>query len=362
MAKSQLKAGKLALKTNILDSLQDAVILVDNNREIIDYNRAANEIMPEKSRGKDLSFSFDDKGFLRSIDLALKKNTPIVHEMTFPFPLGRIYEVHITSLASEADNKKSGVMLAMHDITSVRRNERIRADFVANVSHELRSPLTSLMGFIETLQGPAKDDPKRRDAFLNVMAQESERMAFLLDDLLSLSLVESHEHEIPEGSVVAFDLVSLVVERLHIRALKKQMIISISCKDINLKIRGERPQLSQVIENLIDNAIKYGDEKTQINISIKAVKDIPDIKGPALSIAVKNQGAGIVEEDIPRLTERFYRVDKVRSRAIGGTGLGLAIVKHILNRHRAKLEVESVPGKETVFTAFFPQLIEAKKK
>jgi len=355
MSKSPLKAGKLALKTNILDSLRDAVILVDNNRQVIDYNRAATEIMPEKCKGKDLSYSFSDEDLLRAVNRALKKGIPVVQELTFPFPVGRIYEVDITTLAKEDENKKGGVMLSMHDITAVRRNERIRADFVANVSHELRSPLTSMMGFIETIQGPAKDDEVRREAFLNIMGQEAQRMAFLLEDLLSLSLVEAHEHERPEGLVTVPEVVNQVVERLQIRAFKKKMNIVVKCTDETLQVRGERSQLTQVVENLIDNAIKYGEQETQIDVSIKTVTDIADLDDPVLAIAVKNLGPGISEEDLSRLTERFYRVDKVRSRAIGGTGLGLAIVKHILNRHRGKLEISSIFGKESVFTAYIPQ-------
>ena len=355
MSKSPLKAGKLALKTNILDSLRDAVILVDSSREVVDFNRAAEELVQEKGKGRDLSHAFDDKELLNAVDLVLKKGTPIVQELTLPFPVGRIYEVDITSLARDGETKKGGVMLAMHDITAVRRNERIRADFVANVSHELRSPLTSMMGFIETLQGPAKEDPLRREAFLNIMSQEAGRMAFLLEDLLSLSLVEAQEHERPEGQVAVTDVVFPVVERLQIRAQKKQMKIRVDCPDEKLQVCGERSQLTQVVENLVDNAIKYGDKETRIEVSIGAIKEVEDIQGPAVAIAVKNRGAGIEEEDISRLTERFYRVDKVRSRAIGGTGLGLAIVKHILNRHRGKLDVTSRPGKESVFTAYIPQ-------
>ena len=355
MSKSPLKAGKLALKTNILDSLRDAVILVDANREIIDYNRAAEEIVPAKTKGQDLSVAFADKELLSAVDRALKKGVPVVHEITFPFPVGRSYEVDITSLAREGEHKKGGVMLAMHDITVVRRNEQIRADFVANVSHELRSPLTSMMGFIETLQGPAKNDPVRRDAFLNIMAQEAGRMAFLLEDLLSLSLVEAHEHERPEGEVAIAEVVVQVVERLQIRAHKKKMSIAFTCGDEKLSVRGERSQLTQVIENLIDNAIKYGDEKSQIDVTMSRVAEVGDLDGPVVAVAVRNQGQGIQDEDISRLTERFYRVDKVRSRAIGGTGLGLAIVKHILNRHRGKLAVSSILGKESIFTAYVPQ-------
>ena len=353
MAKSKLKAGKLALKNNILDSLQDAVILVDTNREVIGYNLAANSIMPENSRGKDLSYSFDDAELLIAIDRALKNGPPATHEITFPFPLGRTYEIAITSLANEVE-EKSGMMLAMHDITSIRNSERIRADFVANVSHELRSPLTSLMGFIETLQGPAKDHPTRQQDFLDIMAEESKRMALLVDDLLSLSLVEAHEHEIPDGNVTSAEFVNPVVERLRIRAQKNKMTISVVSEENEFLIRGDFSQLSQVVENLIDNAIKYGDEGSQVDVLIKLVTGALDVDYSALAISIKNQGSVIADEDIPRLTERFYRVDKARSQAIGGTGLGLAIVKHIINRHRGKLSISSVLNKGTVFTAYIP--------
>ncbi len=355
MGKSPLKAGKLALKTNILDSLRDAVILVNNNREVIGFNRAAQEIVEIEHKGKDLALAFRDQNLLNAVDQALKGGTPVVQETSFPYPVGRIYTVDITSLSSEDENKKSGVMLTMHDISSIRANERMRADFVANVSHELRSPLTTLMGFIDTMQSAVNLDPERHEAFLNIMAQESKRMALLLEDLLSLSLIEAHEHERPEGMVAVSEVLLPVVERLKNRAEKKSMEIVVECPNKDIQVRGEKNQLIQVVENLIDNAIKYGDPETRIDVSVTCAEAVADIKGPALAIAVKNRGAGIDEEDIPRLTERFYRVDKVRSQAVGGTGLGLAIVKHILNRHRGKLDITSVLGEESVFTAYVSQ-------
>jgi two-component system, OmpR family, phosphate regulon sensor histidine kinase PhoR len=355
MGKSPLKAGKLALKTNILDSLRDAVILVNDNREVIGFNRAADEVVALKDKGKDLSQCFYDQDLLDAVEQVLRNGKPIVKESMFPFPVGRAYTVDITSLSSEDENKKSGVMLTMHDITSIRTNERIRADFVANVSHELRSPLTTLMGFIETMQGAEELDSARQKDFLSIMAQESHRMALLLEDLLSLSLIEAHEHERPVGLVAVSEIVSPVVERLQNRAEKKSMDIVVKYPKEDIQVRGEKTQLVQVVENLIDNAIKYGDPKTRINVSVMREKLVADIPSPALAIAVKNRGDGIAEEDIPRLTERFYRVDKTRSQAVGGTGLGLAIVKHILNRHRGKLHIASVLGEESVFTAYISQ-------
>jgi two-component system phosphate regulon sensor histidine kinase PhoR len=246
-------------------------------------------------------------------------------------------------------------MVVLHDVTPAKKAEQMRADFVSNVSHELRSPLASLLGFIETLRGPARNDPEAMDRFLGIMAGEGQRMTRLIDDLLVLSKVESDEHIRPEGSAEIGEILTNVARSLSLRSKERNVTINVEIKAPKLLVAGDKDQLTQVLHNLIDNAVSYGFEDSAVRVVVDAVPAIPSTGVAGLSVAIINRGEGIPQDDIPRLTERFYRVDKGRSRSMGGTGLGLAIVKHIVARHRGHLAIESVPGKETTFTVFLPR-------
>jgi len=235
----------------------------------------------------------------------------------------------------------------------------MRADFVSNVSHELRSPLSSLLGFIETLRGPARDDAEARARFLEIMEAEAKRMTRLINDLLTLSKVETEEHIRPEGTVDVVDLLTQVANILSVRAKERGMTIAVESKGDYPKVLGDADELTQVFQNLVANAITYGSEGTPIRTVVGSEATVPGTGAAGLSIAVINQGEGIPPEDINRLTERFYRVDKGRSRSMGGTGLGLAIVKHIVNRHRGHLSIESTLGKDTTFTVHLPLVPQA---
>ena len=247
-------------------------------------------------------------------------------------------------------------MIVLRDVTSLKTADQMRQDFVANVSHELRSPISSLVGMIETLQNSAKDDPNSREKFLGIMGDEAARMARLIDDLLSLSRVEVSEHVPPITSVSIGSILETTIELFQGRASKKNIALELTLPDTLPEIPGDPDELTEVFQNLIDNAIKYGNSKSDINIVIEKIARIPDLNHPGVSISILNQGEGIAPEHIPRLTERFYRVDKGRSRTTGGTGLGLAIVKHIVNRHRGKLVIESLQEKTMKFTVFLPRI------
>jgi two-component system phosphate regulon sensor histidine kinase PhoR len=230
----------------------------------------------------------------------------------------------------------------------------MRADFVANSSHELRTPLASLIGFIETLQGPAADDPEAQKRFLGIMAEQAARMQRVIADLLSLSRIEISEHQPPE------EILSLPPLLARIAAGMEPMLAQNSTR-IEMAVAAELPavpadadQLAQVFTNLLDNAIKYGKRGGLIKITAAKAGDDSRFEPHGVVVSVADDGAGIPREHIPRLTERFYRVDKGRSRAVGGTGLGLAIVKHVVNRHRGRLVIESTEGKGTVFTIWLP--------
>jgi two-component system, OmpR family, phosphate regulon sensor histidine kinase PhoR len=246
------------------------------------------------------------------------------------------------------------LVLSLHDVSHREAAEAQRRDFVANVSHELRSPLTVLAGFIETLQGPAAQDAAARAEFLAIMAREAERMTGLVADLLSLSRVEGAEKIRPRNPV-ALDMVL----RATLAALRPQIEgagieVTLSLPEDLPEVPGDYDQLVQVYHNLVENAVKYGGTGGRIGITATALPAMTGFEGPVLRIDVTDHGEGIDPIHIPRLTERFYRVDRARSRDQGGTGLGLAIVKHIINRHRGRLCIRSTPGQGATFTTLLP--------
>lgn len=246
------------------------------------------------------------------------------------------------------------IVLSFGDISDAEAAEAQRRDFVANVSHELRSPLTVLSGFIETLQGPAGDDPQTRAEFLSIMAEQSERMTGLVADLLSLSRVEATE-KIRPRTPVSIDMVlkaTLAALRPQIDAAQVQLSYSVP-EDLS-DIPGDYDQLVQVFHNLIENSLKYGGNGGRLEIAVQQMASLPGFDGPVLRVSIRDYGDGIDPIHIPRLTERFYRIDKARSRDSGGTGLGLAIVKHILSRHRGRLVIRSKLGEGATFEALLP--------
>ena len=230
----------------------------------------------------------------------------------------------------------------------------MRRDFVANVSHELKTPLTSLIGFIETLQTAAKNDPAAREQFLSIMKNEAQRMDRLIANLLSLSRVEASERLRPTQLVNLKDVIGESIEALTPMIEKSEVKMKLSLPKTSGHVTGEYDQLRQVFMNLLENAIKYGKQKGQISVDISEVYYEPKLKKDAHSISVKDEGPGIDMVHIPRLTERFYRIDTHRSREQGGTGLGLAIVKHIVNRHRGRLSIESAVGIGTEIKLLLP--------
>jgi len=243
--------------------------------------------------------------------------------------------------------------MTFHDQTPLRRVEEMRADFVANASHELRTPLAALSGFIDTLQGPAREDAKARERFLGIMHTQATRMARLIDDLLSLSRVELSAHVRPDTLVDIVPIIRQVVDGLEPLARERQVEVDVDLPETPAWIAGDREELLRVFENLVENALKYGASGGKVIVSLTAA--ISSEGQPEMRVQVRDFGPGIAPEHLPRLTERFYRVDVGDSRAQGGTGLGLSLVKHIVNRHRGRLLIESVPKNGATFTACFPQ-------
>ena len=223
----------------------------------------------------------------------------------------------------------------------------MRADFVANVSHELRTPLAAITGFIDTLQGAARDDPAARERFLGIMQAQSWRMARLIDDLLSLSRIELRAHQRPDTRLDLVAIVRQVADGLQTLARDREVAIEIKAPAEPLIVLGDRDELTRLFENLIENGLKYGASGKRLDVTLAS-------DGNDLQAVVRDYGPGIASEHLPRLTERFYRVDVGESRAQGGTGLGLALVKHILNRHQGRLVIDSKAGDGAAFTVRLP--------
>ncbi|WP_294929440.1 ATP-binding protein [uncultured Paracoccus sp.] len=253
-------------------------------------------------------------------------------------------------------NGGQGAAIAFEDRSGIEQADAMRRDFVANVSHELRTPLTALAGFIETLRGAARDDPSARERFLDIMQREAGRMNRLIGDLLSLSRVEAEERSRPAESVDLAALLRNVVATLSQGADAAGVRIAFETPPQGVLVAGDSDQLVQVFHNLIENAVKYGGSGGVVTLTIESIAHEPVLRGPAWAITVADRGEGIEAQHLPRLTERFYRVDGHRSRERGGTGLGLAIAKHIVNRHRGRLRIESEKGKGSRFTVALPVL------
>jgi len=246
------------------------------------------------------------------------------------------------------------VLMTFHDLTPLRRVEEMRADFVANASHELRTPLAALLGFIETLQGSAREDSKARARFLAIMQEQARRMARLIDDLLSLSRIELNAHRRPDTPVGLAPIVRQVADGLETLARDRGVTVNIDNANA-MSVLGDHDELVRVFENLVENALKYGAAGRRVDIKLGQGSSAEG--EPEAQVSVRDYGPGIAPEHLPRLTERFYRVDVTESRAQGGTGLGLALVKHILNRHRGRLTIESAPGAGAVFTVHLPTVV-----
>lgn len=246
------------------------------------------------------------------------------------------------------------ILVTFQDITHLEQAGQMRRDFVANVSHELKTPLTALLGFIETLQGAASEDPDARARFLAIMGKEAGRMNRLVSDLLSLSRVESQERIRPVDPVDLKSELQGVLDTLKPLAEREGVVFSADVPHSDVTLPGDRDQLRQILTNLVENAIKYGGAGGKVFVSLSTEAADPELRAPAVRIRVVDTGPGIDSHHLPRLTERFYRADQHRSQMLGGTGLGLAIVKHIVNRHRGRLRIESEQGQGSVFTVILP--------
>jgi|HubBroStandDraft_1064217.scaffolds.fasta_scaffold00015_32 two-component system phosphate regulon sensor histidine kinase PhoR len=336
---------ELASSTNVLAALPDPIILVNERREVMRVNAAACELLGENLLGRDLAAALRNPAVLKATDAVLKSGVGQQIEFNLSLQVDRHLRAGIVPLPDHPEDGYAALLI-LNDLTALKRAEQMRADFVANASHELRTPLSTLIGFIETLQGPAVDDAEAQGRFLTIMQQQAGRMARLVDDLLSLSRIELNEHLPPTDLADPGSILRSVAQTLELKASARGMRIELELDRDLPAIPGDEEELAQLFQNLIDNAIKYARPETAITVSgVRSHK-----LRPGIAIAVRDRGEGIPRLHLPRLTERFYRIDTARSREMGGTGLGLAIVKHIVNRHRGVLEIDSEIGQGSVFT------------
>ena len=333
----------------VLAALADPILVLDKKRVVKHANQAAFDLFGRELVGRNIVQCLRQPHVIDAVEQVFKNKTTWMGEVDFPAPVQRHLSLHVSLVG-----KSEGVCITVRDTTLMKRTEEMHSDFVANVSHELRSPLSALLGFIETLQGPAQDDRDARERFLNIMIQEANRMARLIDDLLSLSRVEIQEHLVPNDNVNITLILQNIVDILSIKSDKRNMELKLKCTHDNCWVIGDADQITQVFQNLIDNAIKYGKEGTAVEINCRYLDRMPHRKVPGLAVDIRDFGDGITDEHVPRLTERFYRIDKARSRSMGGTGLGLAIAKHIIARHRGRLHIDNKVDPGTVFTVMLP--------
>ncbi len=329
----------------LLKRVPDPLIIVDSGGTIVSSNDAAFSVVEGQPLGRALATVLRQPELLEAVDLLLAgRKEPINVEFEITGATRRQFLAHLTRVDLPT---APVVLIAMQELTALKRAERMRADFVANASHELRTPLATLVGFIETLQGPAKDDMEAHERFLGIMHEQGQRMTRLIRDLLSLSRIELHEHTRPSGVVDLRKVADSVAGMLEPLAVAKQMPIVVQGPGTEVEVLGDQDELTQVVQNLVDNAIKYGAAGTPVTVVVKP-------EGGMVGLSVHNHGEGIAREHLPRLTERFYRVDSARSRVLGGTGLGLAIVKHIVNRHRGAFSIESQERQGATFRITIP--------
>jgi two-component system phosphate regulon sensor histidine kinase PhoR len=340
----------------IVAGMPDPAVLLDRAGRVIHLNAAASQLAPALRKNELAQFALRSPDIITALREAIATAEPRRTTYLDHVPVDRWMELIITpvSVPTRFGGSDYCMLMTFHDQTPLRRVEEMRADFVANASHELRTPLAALSGFIDTLQGPAKDDAKARERFLGIMHAQATRMARLIDDLLSLSRVELSAHVRPDTLVDIVPIIRQVADGLEPLAAERQVRIEIDLPATPVVIAGDREELLRLFENLIENALKYGASGGKVIVSLTSAAS-PD-GATEVRVMVRDFGPGIAPEHLPRLTERFYRVDVGDSRAQGGTGLGLSLVKHIVNRHRGRLLIESVPKNGAAFTACFPQI------
>ena len=350
-----MSGSDFLLSHDFIDLFDDGLLLVQDNGAVEAANAAAIRSFGKQLVGTNIEFLFPGSGILALFKQASESQSADEISYAHDGAVDLVFKVRACRMNANL------VAILFLDMTFQRNLDNVRRDFVANVSHELRSPLTSLAGFVETMLTQNVTDPEMQHRFLMIMQEEAQRMSRLLDDLLSLSRVELEQHIRPTETLSVLEVIDAVGRSFESRLQARGMSIKIDARaftsgpvaDNPPRCQGNHDEITEVFVNIIENAIKYGARDSDIDITV-GYDDVALVK-----VDITNRGEGIEARHIPRLTERFYRVDKARSRKIGGTGLGLAIVKHILTRHQGRLDIASVPHKHTTFSVTLPILVDA---
>lgn len=340
----------------VVDALPTAALALDRTGIVVHHNLTAGEIYPNLKPRQPISHVTRNPEFMGAVERIWTSSEPISVELHERVPVERRFFASLSLIEPTIDLPTlPRVLVTFRDYSEQDKLVQMRADFIANASHELRTPLASLRGFVETLQGPARFDPEARDRFLSIMATQAARMTRLIDDLLSLSRAEMRVHLPPRGIVEVNETCASVVQMLEQLAESSQIAVTLHKLPSAGLVRGERDEIVQVLQNLLQNAIKYGREGG--HVAVRLMREPPIGRGrERIVIAIEDDGPGIAPEHLPRLTERFYRVNATSSRDKGGTGLGLAIVKYVVNRHRGDLRIESEVGVGSTFSVSFDAL------
>jgi two-component system, OmpR family, phosphate regulon sensor histidine kinase PhoR len=344
------------LKT-VLEGLISGVFMIDKQSKIVLLNRSAEDILgfnSDELLGRDFDQANLPFELTELIDMCLQSKEHIRDERVFYFPEERLLEINLSPMF-RAGEETAGVLVVMHDITAVRKLERMRSEFVANVSHELKTPIASVKGFAETLLAGALEDKETARSFLQIIFDESERLNRLIGDILDLSKVESKRIPLQFSPVHLNSFIEHTVQMMASEAQKKNITLQLEAED-DLYMEADEDRLRQIMINLLSNGIAYTPEGGKVKVSITAVDTGPGEDPETIRFVISDTGIGIPKKDLPRIFERFYRVDKARSRSSGGTGLGLSIVKHLVELHKGHISVESETGVGSRFIIELPVL------
>lgn len=347
-----------------VNAIPEPSVVLDGEGIVRHSNGPMRDAFGTIAQGDPFTFKFRDPDVAKALSDVQANGQSLSIPYMERFPTERHYLIYLSPISlpsrREGDKRPDFIFVVMLEQTERYRLEELRSDFIANVSHELRTPIASIIGFIETLLGPARDDAASRERFLKIMLEQSQRMARLVNDLLSLSRIEMRSHLRPTDTVDLVEVVRHVVDIMAPLAQEATLTITMKMEDGPFWVRGERDELVQVVQNLVENAVKYGADGESVDVSVEQVKAPVDFDASGQDcymIDVQDHGKGISSDHIPRLTERFYRVDAVESKAKMGTGLGLAVVKHILTRHQAHLKIVSTQGQGASFRVYIRKVL-----
>ena len=354
---AQLEHDREQLRT-ILSGMVEGVVAIDNEMRILFANDRAGQLLdfiPDQAVNRKIWEVSRHRQLREAVEKALVETGPQRQELDYRGSTEKSIALYVSRLPGGAF---SGAVMVLHDTTELRRLERLRQDFVANVSHELKTPLANIKSSVEVLMDGAVEDPAARGMFLEQIAEQADRQQALIEDLLSLARIESSEQRMEYESVAVEDAVHACIDRQRTRAEAKGLTVNgvaLAGSPANLGVWTDEQALSQILDNLVDNAVKYTPQNGRVTVRWKAEAD-------TVQIEVEDSGVGIPERDLPRVFERFYRVDKARSRDMGGTGLGLAIVKHLIVTMKGQVSVKSEVNKGTTFTIVLPRAPETKRE